>query len=221
MKTVFTILVIATLLFCSGCNVVGFFFAETPSEKKVPAELDLNKFKEQKLLIFVDAHPNMRSATYITDFLSESLKLYILDKTKLKSDKIVPREMISYIKTQRSDFSRLSPVKIASLLDADIVLYVIIDNYELYAMSNTGYYNGKLSTRSMLFDVDSGDLLWPSTKAGRISKTAIEIQDVGQTAVNQRLTKSIVHNIVRCFYNCPQNQYRGNDAISDFGRDDW
>jgi hypothetical protein len=221
MKTLFTILIMALLLFCSGCNVLGLIASPTPHEKKVPAELDLKRYEDKKILVFVDSHAKMRSAVNIKALLSTSLQLYIEQKVRLKADDFVPVEMLDYLKGQRTDFKRLSPSKIGSLLSADLVLYVLVDDYKLNAMSNTGYYTGNLSVRSMMFDAGSGQLLWPSTKAGRASKSSIDLSAMGQSEVNQKLVKSVVHGIVRCFYDCPKNEYRPSNEVSDYGRRDW
>ena len=44
-----------------------------------------------------------------------------------------------------------------------MVLYVVIDNFGLYGLSDAGYYRGQLDTRSGLYDVAGGQMLWPQT----------------------------------------------------------
>ena len=44
-----------------------------------------------------------------------------------------------------------------------MVLYIVIDNFGLYGLSDAGYYRGQLDARSGLYDVASGQRLWPQS----------------------------------------------------------
>ena len=83
-------------------------------------------------------------------------------------------------------------------------------------MSDRGYYNGSMATRSMLYEVESGKLVWPADNNGKLIRTLVELETEGQKPTSDRLIRATGYCIVRNFYNCIRNQYRIKDEVENY-----
>ena len=128
----------------------------------------------------------------------------------------IPQSKISLIRAAGDKFKELSPVQIGKELSAGLVLYVRIENYGLYQMSDRGYYNGSMTIRSMLYDVESGKQVWPADDAGKLVRTQVELETGGRKPTSDRLVRATGYCIVRNFYDCIRNQYRIKDEVEDY-----
>jgi hypothetical protein len=140
----------------------------------------------------------------------------MVKRAKVKDEYVLPLSRLSLARVDGDSLKGLSPVQIAKKLDKSLVLHVIIDNNQLYQMSGRGYYDGTLVTRTQLFDTETGDLLWPEGKGGRIVKTHVELETAGRKAASERLQSATGHCIVRSLYNCIRNKYRIKDEVENF-----
>jgi hypothetical protein len=208
------------LCFQAGCQFVGMaavLGSPTESEIKSYAEYNLAQHKGQKVLVLVDqsahlnAHPNFRYL--ITDTINRMLQ---------KRDKIKPSLLIDYDKlaefhSSTSDFSLLSPEQVGSALGADLVLLVIISDYQIHEVAEAGYYSGSLDAQASLFKVATGEKLWPTLEQVKIVQVGFEAERKGPDAAAVRLAVAAGHCITRYLYDCPKNQFKISDERTATG----
>ncbi len=211
MAKVKIILLVYCMASCAGCAFIGVMTSPTFHEQKIPAEFELGSRTQENLLVFVDQPKGPGALIGFQPQLRAAIKGFLEKKVKIKSEYLVSQDKLSLLRGQRDDFALLSPVEIGRILEARIVLYVFVQDCELYELSDRGYYKGSLVTRSMLFDTDSGDMLWPEHEAGKVVRTKVEFETDGREATIRRLATATAHCVVRNFYNCPRDQFRTSD----------
>lgn len=198
---------------CAGCGIVSVLGSETPSEKRIDAEFSLKEHKGEKVLIFVD-HTRASNASYgFQSQLERALNSYMVKKVRVPMKSMISSVVLDALKDLKTDFDSLSPVKIGSYAGADLVLYVLIEDYSFYQIPSRNYYTGSVATRSLLFDVSSGKIVWPASESGRVIKAKVEMETGGSEIVVNRLTNAVAHSITRYFYDCPQNKFRTMDEV--------
>jgi hypothetical protein len=217
-------LVLVAVFFQVGCKfggIVSVLGTPTPYEKKIPAEYDLTKRAKQKILIFVnqpaylDAQSNLRY--YLTDAMNEKLR----KKIKISSKYLVSYEELAEFRSNRADFSLLSPVDVGSALDADMVLLVVIEDYQLEEVDEAIFQNAFLACQTVLFDAATGEKLWPETEESKSIKVGFEVGSGDKELAVVRLSSGCAFCTVRYLYNCPKGRFRIADDRSGTGWEDW
>jgi len=203
-------LTLAASFCCCGCGLIARLLTPTGREKKVPAEFELSgkKYKNKKILVLVQQPAWLSSRVNLRSRLTKPLNRELADKLKIDSDLLVCYDELSDFRSSRADFSSLSPVRVASGLNAATVLLIFIDNYKLDPIEATGYFEGFLGVQAELYDVAGDQRLWPKGSGGRRVQVGFEIGPKGTSAAVSRLANSMAHCIVRYLYNCPVDQFR-------------
>jgi hypothetical protein len=210
MKKLLVFCVFGMLLCCGGCKFVAALASPTPSEIKIPAEYDLGKHKPKKMLVLVEQPSWTASGANIRLYLTQAIESLLADQIGIKSEAFVPYQKLADVRNSMADFAMLSPVEAGKALDASMVLYVVIDDFGLYGLSDAGYYRGQLAVRGGLYDVVSGQRLWPDSGELRAASVGIEMQR-GQEKTVMRLATSMARCIVRYFYDCPKPEFKVAD----------
>jgi hypothetical protein len=210
--------VFAGIFFCSGCGFVGLVGSEGPYEKKIPAEYDLTKQKDQRILVLVE-QPNWLSVQanlryYLTEAIRESLAK---GKAKILPNYILSYKELSDFRSNRSDFSALSSAEVGKALGADIVLLVMIEDYQVGEVAGSGYYSGILKVQASLFETANGGKVWPEYADGKSVKVSFEAER-GQETADRRLASACAHCITRYFYNCTKDKFK---VFDEGGNTDW
>ena len=200
--------IIAGALCCGGCRALGLMLSPSANERKVAAEYPLSEHSKGKLLIFVEGTTSSNSGGQIEDELFQRIAVGCIEKCKFKEKNIISGESINALKSQTSDFSRLSPVEIAKKLGADVVLYVLIEKYELYEVGPEQYYRGSITSRSVLFDANSGDLIWPRAAGGEVVRGVVDLEARNAEIVRTTLLATTEHCILRKLYDSPASLYK-------------
>ena len=196
------------LLCCGGCTrAIGALATPTSYEIKIPAEYDLGKNKPKKMLVLVEQPVWTASEANIRLYLTQAIESHLADKIDIKSDAFVSYQKLADMRNNMADFAMLSPVEVGKALGANMVLYVVIDDFGLYGLSDAGYYRGQLDVRSGLYDVASGQKLWPDAGELKAVSVGIEMQKEHEKTA-QRLANSMAKCIVRYFYDCPKPEFR-------------
>jgi len=206
---------------CGSCNLIGIMGSKSYYEQKIPAELKLSDYSAGGVLVLLDETGAGRAERGLRPGLAEMVGVYLVKKAQVESEYLVSHDRLSRLRGELADFSSLSPVELGRTAGAAVVLYILITDYELYAMDERGYYGGSLVTRSMLFDVSSGRALWPAEKGGRVVEVGVEIETGGREATLDRLITAAAQCITRSFYDCRRPQFRSADEKRDYGSDQW
>ena len=190
-------------------------------EREVPAEYDLTEHTDRKILVIVhqpawlDAKVNLRY--HLTEAINENL---------VRSVRIPPEQLVSYgelseFRSNRDDFSLLSPVQVGKALDANLVLLVTLEDYQLQKIADTNYYKGFLGSRAVLLDTATEAKLWPKWEKSKSIKVGFEIESHGRLVAVKRQAAASAHCIVRYLYNCPENQFKIADDRSGIAWKSW
>jgi hypothetical protein len=209
--------VLAGIFFCNGCGMVGLLGTPSPYEKKIPAEYDLAGQKGKKILVLVEqpawlgAQANLRY--YLTEAICESLTA----KVKVKPEYIISYNELAEFRSKKDDFSSLSPAAVGKALGADIVLLVIIEDYQVGEVAESDYYNGFLGAQAALFETATGEKVWPESAENKSIKVSFETGEQGQEAAVKRLVNACAHCTSRYFYNCPKYKFKIFDEKRNTG----
>jgi hypothetical protein len=204
---------------CVALDFLGVLATPTHGEQKIPAEYDLKANSQGGILIYVEPAIGSGVGVASQTEVANVIKGNMVQKAKIKEKYINPQSQVSLSRSKDDKFEGLTPVQIAKEFSAGMVLHVRIENYGLYQMSDRGYYSGSMVTRSVLYEVESGKIVWPADNNGKVIKTQVELEIDGQKATSNRLVRATGYCIVRNFFNCIRNQYRINDEIQDMSNE--
>ena len=207
-QAVLVCVAILSCFLCSSCDFIGVIASPTRHEQKVPAQFDLNSRLDDKILILIDKSPGTNCDVELQAGLSKAVEIFITEKTRLEGEDIASADSLSLLNTLGQDSFVLDPLKIGTELSVDIVLYILIEKYSLYEMAGQGYYEGSLTTRSMLFDINSSKVLWPLNGESRKVIVDVELGGSGRKAAVVRMARTTGHCIIRNFYNCRKDQFK-------------
>lgn len=202
-------------VFCGGCNIMGFIAAPSAHERRIPAEYDLRKRQDEKILVFVDESKGGDASLDFRIDLSAGIVYDLKKKVKISEENLIGYEEIASLRKSREDFDDLLPAHIGQALGAGIVLYLQIVDYGLYGKSKERYYNGNLVSRCVLVESATGKILWPDDRKVRYIRARVEL-DVRRESVNQRLIKAMSHITTRNFYNVPWPKYDSSDEPAEY-----
>ena len=118
-------------------------------------------------------------------------------------------------------FSLLSSVEVGEALDADLVLLVVVEDYQLGELPEAGYYRAILNARAVLLDVATGEKLWPKSAKNKSIQVGFEVEQRGKGVAAKRLTAACAHCIVRYLYDCPKNKFKIFDDRSNIAWKSW
>jgi hypothetical protein len=219
MRNCFFIILVA-VAFCGGCGVVGVLTTESYSEKKIPAQLDFSDIaKAGPILVFVEPAHGSRTAADLSAKLRALIVNELVKRTKVETENIISPEKMEPLLDQMRDFSGNRPLELAKMASAVTVLYVLIEDYRLYAVSQDQYHKGWLAVRSVVFDAASSRPLWPQAPATGSFKAEVEFETDGFGAAQDRLIGAATHCIVRNFYDCKKSKYKINDERTNLSVD--
>ncbi len=211
----------AALLPAAGCKYAGLVSlmgTESYYEQKIPAEFDLSKQIDKKILVLVDQPAWLDSQANLRYYLTKAIRQNIMVKTKLTPENLISYDKLVEFRSSEPDFSSMSPVEIGKAMDANMVLLVLIENYNLDTVPESTYLMGNLDTRVILYDVQAGEKLWPKEEVSRSIKVGFDYETGGMDKAISRLAVDSAFCTTRYFYDCPKAQFRIAD---DRTRIDW
>lgn len=206
---------------CCGCGVFGLFGTPARREKKVPAEFDLKAQSEKKLLVLVNQPAWLVTSADMNRRLTTAIHEKLMDKHTTGYRNLILYEQVADYLSRQPDNYVLSPEQVGRQLGAQLVLYVVLDKYELSQVSESDYYNGLLAGRVQLVDVRMDEILWPDSANGKSIRIEFEVEKGGYETAVVRLNNSFAHCTVRYFYDCPVPQFKIFDDKSHAGWQQW
>jgi hypothetical protein len=206
-EKIIVLCVLAAIFSSSGCGIVGVAGTQSAYEKKIPAEYDLAGQKDRKVLVLVEQPSWLSTEVNIRYYLTEAIRESFIANVKIPSESIISYNELSEFRSNKSDFSSLSPVEVGKALGADIVLMVMIEDFQLNEIPDTDYYNGFLGAQAILFETATAAKLWPESAMGKSIKVSFEAERNTELAV-RRLVVAAAHCITRFFYNCPKYKFK-------------
>jgi hypothetical protein len=206
---------------CKFAGVVPLLGSPTKYEKKVPAEYDLAKRKGQKILVLVNEPGWLGAEVNLRYYLTEAINEHLTKKVKIKPAYLVGYDELSTFRSNQTGFSLLSAVDVGAALGADMVLLVMVEDYELSKMGEINYYKGFLGGQAVLIDVSAEEKLWPKPAESKSVRVGFEMEGGGQKAAVVKLAADFAHCTVRYFYNCSVDKFKIRDDRSDSAWGSW
>jgi len=217
----FTFAFFTVTLFQSGCGIVSLLGTPRESEKKIPAEYNLAEHKDQKILVLVNQPAYLNAQANLRFYLTEAINENLVESVGIAPDNLIAYSELSEFRSNKDDFSLLSPTEVGKALDANMVLLVVIEDYQLDKMVEIGYYKGSLSVRTALFETATGGKLWPKSAKSKRVGVGFEVESRGRAVATSRLVTASAYCLVRYFYNCPKPKFKIADDRSGVGWKDW
>ncbi len=202
-------LFIFPLLCCAGCNIGGFLLSPTASEDKVPAQFKLRDHMKGGIAVVVDQTRVGNVPPELKPGLVKTVNGFIVKKARVNVRYLVSAGE-SPVGAKTDQTQNISPDQIGRESGAETVLYIRIESGEINRMGKD-YYNGEMSTQSVLIDSESGDILWPASGEPYMVHVSFDFEAEGRDEAASRLTLATGHCIVRNFYDCPKRSYRTRD----------
>ncbi len=209
--------VLTSLICHGGCGAVAVVGTPTSHEKKVPAEYDLAGHKHRRILVLVEQTLWVGVEVNLRLYLTEAVNKDLVKKVGIRSRSLVAYRRLSDFRSNRPDFSLLPPAEVGAALGADVVLLVMVENFQLQEIADTGYHKGFLGARAALIDAATGKKIWPEFTGSKTIKVGFEIGQRSPELAVKRLVKACAHSIVRYLYDCPKDKFKIFDDKSDIG----
>ena len=224
MKKLTILIILATLFFHSGCKyggIVGILGTPSYHEIKIPAEYDLTERPDQKILTFVNQPAWLGAQANLRYYLTEAINRNLTVEVEIPSDYLVPYSELSEFRSNKEDFSLLSPTEVGEALDANMVLLVMLEDYQLDKMAEANYYKGLLSARAVLLDVATGKKLLPKLANSKSIRVGFELESRGREIAIKRLVAALAHCTTRYLYNCHKTKFNIAEDKSRTGWKEW
>ncbi len=187
----------------SGC--ADYYSKRTP-------EYNLVSNQDKKVLIWVDASRSSYADADAPDAVAGAIGNHLLARAGIKPHNIIYRDEAMRAGGPLPE----SPEAAARQVGAQLVLMVQIEDYELLSMRIRNFYSGRMMTRSLLLDVQTGQAVWPSSGVGKVHDIVIELGEGNRRRMLSRMADSTAHCILRNLYPIGKNQYRNSDERMSF-----
>jgi hypothetical protein len=209
------------VLFQSSCGIISVMSSPTRYEEEIPAEFRLADLEAQKILVLVEQPYWLDAKVNLRVHLTNAIHQQLTGKVKILPESLIAYDKLSRYRASRSDFSLLKPSQVGKALDADVVLFVNVNEAQLESMPDSDIYKGLLSARVFLIDTATGVNLWPEQSSGRRIRVGFDIEDRGLRMAVSRLSTSTAHCIVRYLYDCKVAYFKIRDDKSDPAWEYW
>lgn len=195
-------LLLCVVFAASGCVALSFLLSEGPYEKGIPPAYNLQKQQERKVLVWVECPRSANADFDVQKKLATAFQLYLIGKAGFESENIILSSLSD------GEALLLDPKKIARSQGAGYLLLVQVDKYEVDYLQVRNYFAGEMISRAVLYDVESGETLWPSQPEGKMVHVVFEMESEGRDALVNRLTSTTAHCVSRNLYPCEKLKYK-------------
>ena len=207
--------------FLTGCGIVSILGTTSGSEEVIKAKFDITERYDDKILVLVNQpgwiNPPVNLRREITNKLNAYMRTYF---KKFPVQNIIDYETVAQMRNSDMDFDNRSVLELAEMFDAGLVLYVEISDFNLIRLTVDEHYSLEMKTSSVLYDGNSGQVLWPQTKGDSIVSLEIECER-GIEQIVLKITTANAHCILRNFYDCPKHKYRVIEERRQFIIEQW
>ncbi len=214
-------IMVGILLLVGGCGFVSLMGTPGRHERKTPAEFDLAAIaakRSKKILVIVEQPAWVRSKANLRFYLTKSFNKRLEKTIGFKPENIVPYQELVNLRSTRPDYHNMTTGEIARALSADMVLKVVVADYNMTKEAGSKYYKGDLNTTVSLTAAGSGLLLWPKKSKQKIIRVGFEIESGGYETAVTRLATGSAFCTLRLLYDCPGDKY---DSSDDRTKIDW
>ncbi len=199
-----TLLAVAASTLLGGCTpIVSFLFAAFAPPEEVPARY--SPPKDSVMVVLVDDY-YQRATEYgaITSLLARELADQMLSHDVV--DQIVPCDEVEDLAISTNQFQHMRISQIGQALDADAVLYVIIDEFSLKDNPSSSFWQGRLQVTVRVVDAATSENLWPHDRPDGFPVRTVELDPEDRPSpdyalvVSEQLAEKMADRVVRLFY---------------------
>lgn len=167
-----------------GCNIVGPAYVLLHGPPSIPPEFTLDKERTTALLI--DDRRGVLPRPILGQRIAEVTEATLLDRRLI--DDLVSGKSTRLVTKQESNDKPLSLSEIGEAVDADVLISVTIDTFTLSPDGQT--FSPMSVARVKVFDVASGESLWPDEPEGFTRTVRMPIQQGGAPTTRADLAKA-------------------------------
>jgi hypothetical protein len=209
-------------LFYSGGHLAGRLASPTAHEMKIPAEYDLKKNTDQKILVLVNQPAWVNASTNLRYYITEAVNQSLAAKVKIRPENLVDYDHLSQLRTEKPDLFNRGAAEIGKGMNVDKVLLIVVEDFQLYQVAGPGYYKGFLNTQAFLFDSATGQRVWPTRpQLSKPVRVGFEVGKGNAEVVVKRLAASLAYCTTRYFYNCTKDSFKIGDDRTEAAWNKW
>jgi len=122
------------LPFFGGCQLAGLFAiggSPTHSEQRLTAEYDITEPEGRSILVLVYQPIGLDDNTNLAFYVTKAFNDYLKARVRISPEYIISYDRVSRLRVTESNFSVLAPEQIGVALGADLVVFVMLDDYRL------------------------------------------------------------------------------------------
>jgi len=223
-KLVIYSITLAVVFFNAGCKyapLIAIFGTPSYNEIKIPAEYNLTEHTDKKILVLVNQPGWLGAQVNLPYYLTRAINTDLNVKVKIPGGSLVSYSELAEFRSNQPNFSQFSPKEIGGAFDANMVLLVTVEDYELNELAETKYYRGFLDVRAALIDTATQERLWPKSAPSKSIKVGFEVERRGQEVAVARLASACSFCLVRLFYDCPKTKYKISEDKSTIAGQEW
>ncbi len=184
-----------------GCQFIPWSVAQFSPPRKVRAKF--KPARRKTFLVLVDdagvgsSHEPVKAE--LTELLNEQLKEHKVAR------RAVPYERVMELAYTATNYEGLAVDEVGKKLGADIVLYVIIDNFSLRESKANPLWGGNLEVTVRLVDVEKGRL-WPLDRLTGYPVPAVKLplttgdSPAYGSQLTRKLTQRMADRVAKLFY---------------------
>jgi hypothetical protein len=150
--------------------------------------------------------------------LREYLRINLREKLKISSKNIVENKILKSALDSGTITFGMDASEIGKAVNADLVLFVQLQEFSVSQVTDMDYYKGRLAGRVGLFETSTGQRLWPITESGKRINVLFDVEKGGYTASSTRLLKAFAHCTTRYLYDCPVEKFK---IFEDKSSNEW
>ena len=160
------VILVLGCLSAGGCGLIGSFYGifidPLIPRPKVAAEHDMS---DKTVLIWVDDVFLDQPSHLLRRELTKQLAAQLLDHQAVA--KVIDYNRITTFRSLHPHFADMTIQQFGQGLDAQEVLYLLIDKMQLQHQAGKGFYRPSLSGCGKVIDVATGKRLWPADQSRR------------------------------------------------------
>ena len=174
---------------------------------KVPPAYDLTVNQDKKVLIWVESPRSAGTDPDAAEVLTKAIYDHLVLRAKLKPENLfLARDIGSGTVSEL-----LTPEAVAVREGVGLVLFVRFEAYELMPLNIRNYHSGRMLTRTILLDAQSGQPLWPDGMQGKLHDIVVELGTGDRQQTLERLAQGTAHCILRNLYPIQKIQFKNSD----------
>ena len=218
LRTVRLAAIAMLLLPLSGCVVISYIAAQVTPPKKVPARFELPE--DSRVLVLVEDYEHQGSYEDVSRELSNQLSRELRHRGLARET--IPHERLMALRFEAPRYHALKIPEIGHELNADLVLYVQIEDFQLKDNIDDTMWHGVFETSVRVVDVSAPDnpRLWPRDRPGGYPvgpvdrPPALESSPMYAERLTRALAAEMADRIAKLFYAHRLSEMEGwkNDA---------